>query len=115
MVRSFSNIPKQEQRVFVAASANDSRRPKSGPNLNGCEDPGRLLLSLDDRSDLVGLKFDGAEPGCFLIVEATAAVAGFFEPAVDGIPADFKNTCGTTRTHELHQNQKIQDRWLMQS
>ena len=26
--------------------------------------------------------------GCFLIVEATAAVPGFFQPAVDRIPAD---------------------------
>ena len=91
MVRSFSNIPKQGQRVFVAASADDSRRPKSGPNLDGCEDPGRLLFSLDDRSDLVGLKFRGPKPGCSLIVEATAAVARFFQPAVDRIPADALN------------------------
>jgi hypothetical protein len=30
VVRSFSNIPKQGQRVLVAASADDGRRPKSG-------------------------------------------------------------------------------------
>ena len=45
-------------------------------------------LVLDDRSDLVGLKFRDPEPGCFLIVEATAAVARFFQPAIDGIPSD---------------------------
>src|SRR5262249_43292731 len=37
---------------------------------------------------LVGLKLGGPEPGCFLIVEATAADAGSFQPAVDRIPAD---------------------------
>jgi hypothetical protein len=62
VVRSFSNIPEQGQRVFVAASADDSRRPKSRPNLDGCEDPGRLLLSLDDRPDLVGPKFRALNP-----------------------------------------------------
>src|SRR5262249_334836 len=40
------------------------------------------------RSDLVGLKFRGPEPGCFSIVEATAAVARFFQPAIDRIPTD---------------------------
>jgi hypothetical protein len=43
---------------------------------------------LSDRSDLVGLKLGGPEPGYFLIVETTAAVASFFQPAIDGIPAD---------------------------
>src|SRR5262252_571649 len=52
------------------------------------QDPDRLLFTLSDRSDLVGLKLGGPEPGCFLIVEAAAALAGFFQPAIDGIPAD---------------------------
>jgi hypothetical protein len=47
-----------------------------------------VLLRLSDRPDLVGLKFGGSEPVCFLIVEAAAAVAGFLQPAIDGIPAD---------------------------
>src|SRR5262245_50608674 len=88
LVCSFSNIPKQGQRVLVAASADHGRRPQSGPDLDGREDPDRLLFTLSDRSDLVGLKFGGPEPGCFLIVEATAAVAGFFQPAIDCIPTD---------------------------
>jgi len=88
LVRSFRYIPKQSQRVFVTSSANDSRRPKSGPYLDGCEDPGRCLLTFDDRSDLVGLKFRDLKSGCFFIVEATAAVAGSFQPAVDRIPTD---------------------------
>src|SRR5262249_11452369 len=64
------------------------RRPKSGPDLNSCEDPDRLLFTLSDRSDLVGLKLGGPEPCCFLIVEATAADAGSFQPAINRIPAD---------------------------
>jgi hypothetical protein len=48
----------------------------------------KVLLRLSDRSDLVGLKFRGPEPGYFLIVEATAAVARFFQPAIDRIPTD---------------------------
>ena len=67
---------------MIAASADHGRRPKSGPDLNGCEDPGRLLLTVNDRSDLVGLKLRGPEPSYLLIVEAPAAVAGFF-PASD--------------------------------
>ena len=73
---------------MVASSADHSRSPKPRPDLDGCEDPDRLLLILDDRSDLVGLKLRGPEPGCFLIVEATAVVARFFQPAIDSIPAD---------------------------
>jgi len=46
------------------------------------------LFTLDDRSHLVGLKLRGPEPGCLLIVEATAVVARFFQPAIDSIPAD---------------------------
>ena len=88
MIRSFSNIPKQGQRVLVAASADHGRRPKSGPDLDGCEDPDRPLFTLSDRSDLVGLKLGEPKRGCFLIVEATAAVAGSFQPAINRIPAD---------------------------
>ena len=65
VVRSFSNIAKQGQRVFVAASADDSRRPKPGPNLDDGEDPGWLLLTFDDRSDLVGLKSVALNPVVF--------------------------------------------------
>ena len=46
------------------------------------------MLAFDDRSDLVGLKFRRLKPGCFLIVEAAAAVAGSFQLTVDRIPAD---------------------------
>jgi hypothetical protein len=84
----FSNIPKQGQRVLIAASADHGRTPKPRPDLDGGEDPRWLLLSLDDRSDLVGLKFRGPEPGCFFIIEVTAAVARFFQPAIDGIPGN---------------------------
>jgi hypothetical protein len=91
LVRSFSNVPKQGQRALVAASADHGRRPKSGPDLDGCENRGRLWLTLNDRSDLVGLKFGGPEPVYSLIVEATAAVAGFLQPAIDCIPADARD------------------------
>ena len=46
------------------------------------------MLTLNDRSDLVGLKLGGPEPSCSLIVEVTAVVARLFQPAIDGIPAD---------------------------
>jgi hypothetical protein len=49
------------------------------------------LLTLNDRSDLAGLKLGGNEPAYSLIVEATAAVAGFLQPAVDCILADARN------------------------
>ena len=88
MFRPLRNIPKQGQRVVVAAPADDRRRPQSGPDLDGCKDPGRLELTFDDRSDLVGLKLRGLEPDCCFIVEATAAVARFFQPAINRIPAD---------------------------
>src|SRR4029077_14294454 len=91
-VRSFSNIPKQSQRVVVAASADYGRRPESGPDLDSGEDPDRLLFTLRYRADLVGLELGGLEPSCFLIVEAAAAAAGFFPPAINGIPADAVDT-----------------------
>jgi hypothetical protein len=88
LVRSFSNVPKQGQRALVAAICRLRSKTKVGTDLDGREDPGRLLLTLNDRSDLVGLKLGGPEPVYSLIVEATTAVAGFLQPAIDGIPAD---------------------------
>src|SRR5262249_8305240 len=88
LVRSFRNIPKQGQRVVVAASADHGRSPQSGPDFDGGEDPGRLLLTLNEGPDLVGLKLRGLESRYFLIVEATTAVVRFFQPAIDRIPAD---------------------------
>ena len=85
---SFSDIPKQGQRVLVAASADHGRRPKSGPDLDGCEDPGRLLLRLSDRSDLISLKLRRPESNQLLIAEAAATVARSFQPAIDCIPTD---------------------------
>jgi hypothetical protein len=38
---------------------------------------------LRDGSDFVGLKLRGFEPSGFFVVEATAAVVGFFQPAID--------------------------------
>jgi len=46
------------------------------------------LLTLDDRSGLVGAKLRGPEPRSVLIVEATAVVARFFQLAIESIPAD---------------------------
>ena len=53
-----------------------------------CEDPDGLLFTLSDRSDLIRLKLRRLESSQLLIIEATAAVAGFFQPAIDGIPTD---------------------------
>ena len=61
---------------------------RSGPDLDGGENPGRLLFTLKDRSDFIGLKFRRPEAGDFLIVEAATAVTGFVQPAIDRIPAD---------------------------
>jgi hypothetical protein len=101
-VGSFSNIPKQGQRVLIAASADHGRTPKPRPDLDGGEDPCRLLLRLDDRSDLVGLKLRGPEPGCFFIIEATTAVARFFRPAIDSIPGNALDSGDSGLSHAFN-------------
>ena len=67
----FRQVSKQVQCVAVAALADDGRWPKPGPHLDHDEDPHRLLLAPDDRSDLVCLKFSSGEPSHFSITETT--------------------------------------------
>jgi hypothetical protein len=51
------NVSKQVQCVAITAFAHHGRRPKPGAHVDHGEDPHRLLLAPDDRSDLVCLKF----------------------------------------------------------
>jgi hypothetical protein len=41
-IHSLGNVSKEGQRVFVAAPADDSGRPKPRPDLHGSEDPDRM-------------------------------------------------------------------------
>ena len=65
-IHSVGNVLEEGQRVAVAASADHSRRPKPRPDLDGSEDPDRLLLTPDDGSDLVCLKLGDGETPLFL-------------------------------------------------
>ena len=50
------DIPEEGQRVSMASSSHDCRRPKPRPYLDCCKDPERLMLVVDDGANLIGLK-----------------------------------------------------------
>ena len=82
------NVSKQVQCVAVASFADHCRRPKPRPDVDHDEDPDRLLLASDDRSDLIGLKFYRREPSYFSIIEPTTPGGCSFQPTMNRIPGD---------------------------
>ena len=87
-MHSLRNVSKEGERVAVAPSPDDGRRPQTRPDVNRSENPEGLLLTTDERANLVGLKFlDGQSSDCS-IVESMTGVGGPFEPAIDRVPGD---------------------------
>jgi hypothetical protein len=62
---------------LIATSADHGRRPQAGPDLDGGKDPDRLVLTLNEGSDLIGLKLRGPEPCYFFVVETTVQSLAF--------------------------------------
>jgi hypothetical protein len=83
-IHSTGYILKEGERVSVASSSYDSRRPEPRPDVNRGEDPDRMFFVSDDRLKLVCLKLYDGECSYFSIVEPTTKAT--FEPAIDGIP-----------------------------
>jgi hypothetical protein len=62
-IHSVGEVSKEDQRVAIASFADHGRRPKPRPDIHPNENPDRLLLVPDDRSDLIGLKLrNGKSP-----------------------------------------------------
>jgi hypothetical protein len=87
-IHSAGDVLKESERVSVASSPYDGRRPKPRPNVNRGEDPDRVFLAADDRPNLVSLKLRDCERCSSSIVEPTTRMGGLFEPSSDGIPGD---------------------------
>ena len=51
----------ESERVSVASSPYDGRRPKPRPDVNCGEDPDRVFITADDRPNLVSLKLRDCE------------------------------------------------------
>jgi hypothetical protein len=79
---------KESERVSVASSAYDGRRPKPRPDVNRGEDPDRVFFAADDRPNLVSLKLRDCESSYSSMVEPTTRMGCLFEPSSDGIPGD---------------------------
>jgi hypothetical protein len=56
-IHSAGDVLKESERVSVASSPYDGRRPEPRPDVNRGEDPYRVFLAADDCPDLVSLKF----------------------------------------------------------
>ena len=87
-MHSLRNVSKEGERVAVAPSPDDGRRPQTRPHVNRSEDPDGLLLTTDERANLVGLKFLDGQSSDRSIVESMTGVGGPFEPAIDRVPGD---------------------------
>jgi hypothetical protein len=85
-IHSTGYILKEGERVSLASSSYDSRRPEPRPDVNRGEDPDRMFFVSDDRLKLVCLKLHDGECSYFSIIEPTTKGGGLFEPAIDGIP-----------------------------
>ena len=78
----------ESARVSIATPTNDSRRPKSRGDVEGCEDPRDVGLPAGKRSNLVGLELCDVELFDVRVVENAAIGRGSLEPAVHGVPAE---------------------------
>ena len=87
-IHSAGYVLKESERISVASSPYDGRRPKPRPDVNRGEDPDRVFLAADDRPNLVGLKLRDGKVQLLSIVEPTTRMGCLFEPASDGIPGD---------------------------
>ena len=77
---------KNRARVLVAASPDQGRRPEPRPDIDGREDPGRLILSAGECTNLIDLKLPDIEVTRVYLVEATAAGCCFLKPAIHRVP-----------------------------
>ena len=84
------NILKQSPRVSIAPSSDHRRRPKSRPDLQRSEDPDRLILATDDRSDLVCLELRDLQSRGPSVVKSTTRISCPFQPAIDRILCDLR-------------------------
>ena len=64
-IHSAGYVLKESERVSVASSPYDGRRPKPRPDVNRGEDPDRVFLAADDRPNLVSLKLRDCESVLF--------------------------------------------------
>ena len=65
----------------------DGRRPQARPDIEGCENPDRIILATDDRANLIGLKLGDTEVSDGLIVESPTTGRSPLEPSRDRVPA----------------------------
>jgi hypothetical protein len=87
-IHSAGDVLKENERVSVASSPYDGRRPKPRPDVNRGEDPDRVFIAADDRPNLVSPKLRDCESCYSSIVEPTTRMGGLFEPSSDSIPGD---------------------------
>ena len=80
------DVANERQRIPVAASPDDGRRPETRPDVDRRENPRRPGLAAGERADLVDLKLLNDDAGGPVVVESTTYVGGSVESAGDGVP-----------------------------
>ena len=92
-IHAVRNISKEGERVSVAPSPDDRRRPEPRIDVDRDEYPDRLLLATDDRANLVGLQLLDGQARNASIIESMTGVGGPFKPAIDRMPGDSLDSC----------------------
>jgi hypothetical protein len=87
--RPSAKLSKQGERVAIAASADNRRRPKARPDFDGSEDPDRRMpIATNHSSDLIHLQFADWDLCNPLIVESATGGSGFLQPAIHRVPSN---------------------------
>jgi hypothetical protein len=77
-IRPAGDIPEEGECVSIASSSRDGRRPEPRPDLDRGEDPDGLFLVVEDRTNLICLKFCDGDSMDLSIVETATSAGSFF-------------------------------------
>jgi hypothetical protein len=100
--RPSAKLSKQGERVAIAASADNCRRPEARPDFDGSEDPDRRMpIATNHSSDLVHLQFADWDLRDFLLVESATGGGGFLQPAIYRVPGNLLDSGNRGFIHAL--------------
>jgi hypothetical protein len=100
--RPSAKLSKQSERVAIAASADNRRRPKARPDFDGSEDPDRRMpIATNHSSDLIHLQFADSDLCNLLMVESATGGSGFLQPAIHRVPSNLLDSGNRRFVHSL--------------
>ena len=88
MTHPHKSVLEESERVAIASSADDGRRPEPRGDVERGEDPDDALFAAGKRADLVCLNLGDLKSCDLPIAESSAVRCGSLKPAIYGVPAD---------------------------